>query len=105
MLPRSNDYRCTAEQQLGVIHEIAVRRDHHTRYERHREFQKAQRAATNESISRTRVIHALCAMLSIVRGRYGSIENALSYHGIKHVPMGHMEELRKLWAIAPEAQP
>jgi hypothetical protein len=113
-LPASDSIRCirvpavnevTTEQQLSITLQVAVRRDHHTRYERHREFQKQMVKAHNEDISRTRVSVALRAMTSVVTGKCGpvphdSVEGALEYHGIKHVTEYDMDKLRKLWKIA-----
>lgn len=90
----------TPAQQLDVVFQIAVRRDNHTRYARLREWQKEIRAQTNENISRTRVLTAMRAMQSIVQGEHGSVQEALDYHGVKHIPEYYREELQKMWATA-----
>lgn len=95
----------TTEQQLSVVLQVAIRRDHDTRYERIRKFRREILTSQNENVSRTRVNTAMRAMSSIVHGKYGSLEAALEYHGIKHLAEYDMLGLRKLWAIAPEVQP
>ncbi len=90
----------TVEQQLAVVHGVAVRRDHHTRYERHRAFQKELTVTRNESISRTRVVSAMSAMKSIVRGEHGSVKAALEYYGIRHFPEYALLGLEELWERA-----
>jgi hypothetical protein len=94
----------TAEQQLNVVLQIAVRRDNNTRYERLRELQRAIRAAKNGEISRMRTLYAMKAMKSIVEGEHGSVKEALEYHGVRHMPEYYMAELEKLWAIMPTTQ-
>jgi hypothetical protein len=89
----------SAEQQLNVILEIALKRDHATRYERFRELQKMYRRDRNEEISRMRVMTAMRAMQSIVAGKYGSLKDALEYHGIRNFPDYYLKELEKLWGI------
>lgn len=90
----------TVAQQLSVVLQVAIRRDHDTRYERLRGLMRRQRESRNEQLSITRVLNAMMAMEAIVRGKHGSIETALSYHGIKRVPEYHMRTLETLWAVA-----
>jgi hypothetical protein len=97
--------------QLDVLHEIAVRRDHHTRYERERSFRKEAIVHRNEDVSRTRMSTAIRAVAAVINGhsmggiaKHGSIKEALEYHGIKHVFHCDMELLEKLWT-APAEQP
>lgn len=90
----------TTEQQLAVVHEIALRRDHDTRHERLRDLQKRFRNDQNEYISRTRITSALWAMKAVVRGEYGSAKDCLERHGITSVPAGLMEGIEKLYAVA-----
>ncbi|HEV7674426.1 MAG TPA: hypothetical protein VGQ12_07845 [Candidatus Angelobacter sp.] len=94
----------TTEAQLSVIHNIAVRRDHLTRYESERRFRREMVANRNEDVSRTRVATAIRAVMAVVNGHsmsgripHSSVEEALKYHGIKHVSGWDMEQLEKLW--------
>lgn len=91
----------TAEQQRDVILSVAVRRDHDTRYERIRNLRREIRARENEEVTRVRYSRAIRAMLSIVKGEHGTLEEALDRQGIKHLPYWEMDELKKLWAIKP----
>lgn len=101
----------TVELQLDVVHEIAVRRDHHTRYESERRFRREIVANRNEDVSRTRMGAALRAVMAVVNkhsmsGRipHASMEDALQYHGIKHVNGSDMELLQNLWATSADQQ-
>jgi len=87
----------TTEQQLEVVFQIAVRRDHHTRYARIREFRRGVVIQQNAYISRTRTLDAMRAMTSIVEGKHGSVDGALQWHGIKRLPDYCRAELDKLW--------
>lgn len=93
--------QASVEQQLCVVHSIAVQRDHSTRYERMREFQRFIRERRNEETSLTRVRTAISAIKAIVQGRHGSVAEALQYYGIKQIPNYLLPELDKLWAIHP----
>jgi hypothetical protein len=93
----------SVEQQLQVVLQIAVRRDHHTRYERMREFRRGIVITRNAEVSRTRTLDAMRAMMSIVEGKHGSVEGALEWNGIKHIPSYALVELRKLWACTEAA--
>ena len=99
----------TVEQQLNVVLAVALRRDNNTRYEYMNKMRREIRENQNADISRTRVIRAMQAMASIVRGEHGSVQNALEYHGIGHPHVGHLPEyyiktLETLWAIVPPAE-
>jgi len=98
---RTPEIGCASmEEQRDVILGIAIRRDHHTRYERAREFQRERRIEHNESVSRTRAIDAMRAMKSIVDGQHEDVEGALRYHGVKAFPGHFMKDLKSLWAIS-----
>jgi hypothetical protein len=86
----------TIEQQLSVVVDIAVRRDHDTRYERIRKFRKEIISSQNESISRTRVMTAMRAMLSIIRGK--TIADFAQFFMV-----GELEEIRALFGLTPDA--
>jgi hypothetical protein len=96
--------KTTVEQQLEIAVQIAIRRDHHTRYARLREFRRGLVIARNAEISRDRGLAAMRAMISIVQAEHGSIEATLEWHGIKHLPAFVMSELRRLWGRAPKTE-
>lgn len=93
-------YVTTTEEQLGVVLSIAVRRDHHTRYERWREYQKQDRVerAAEKTVSRVSAIARV--MEKIVRGEGESVDRVFEYHGIKNMPEYAMERIRPLWGLA-----
>jgi hypothetical protein len=88
----------TVEQQLAVVLQIAVRRDHDTRYERLRALNRRHREQVAESRSSTNVMKAMRLMESIIHGKHGSIKEAMFYHGVK-LPEYYIEELEGLWAV------
>ena len=92
----------TADQKLSVVMSIAVRRDHHTRYERWREYQKADRIEAAENKQIRSVGQMARAMLHIAHGLHDSVEMVLSYHGIKNMPEYMMTPLRQLYGIAKD---
>jgi hypothetical protein len=94
--------KVSTEQQLSVVLNISLRRDNNTRYERLNQLRKQIRQTENTDISRIRTRDAMSAVLSIVQGKYGSVENALGFHGVKNLWPCQIESLQKLWAIAPE---
>lgn len=100
-------WEAPTEQQLSVVLNVAIRRDHHTRYERERGFRREMVANRNEDVSRTRVATAIRAVMAVVNGHsmsgripHASVQEALQYHGIKHVSGWDMEQLEKLWSKA-----
>jgi hypothetical protein len=100
-VPRVNNI--PLEQKFNIVLEIAIRRDHHTRYERHRDLVKQMRNDENERISRTRVTTAWRAMLAIVRGEHESVERTFEHYGVKHIPSFELKEIEKLFGIAKPA--
>lgn len=96
--------KVTTDQQLAVVHEIAVRRDHDTRYERIRELRKEIRDDQNERTSVTRFLTAMRAMRSIVEGEHGDTRTALAYHSVKNIPEYYLKELDKLFGVAAKAK-
>jgi hypothetical protein len=84
------------EQATSLIYEVAIRRDHFTRYERFREFNRQAR----ESACRNRMNDAIGAVLDIVEGRR-TVEEALGWHGIRTAPATcFMDVLHRLEAEA-----
>lgn len=92
----------TKEQQLSIVYEVAVRRDHRTRYEAQREWRKQDLVERNREKSLTRVRDACKVALEIACGAHDSIEDALRYHRIKNAPQWFVESLEAMWNIAPE---
>lgn len=90
------------EKQLDVVFQIALRRDHYTRHERMREFRRGIAITRNAEVSRTRILDAMRAMISIVEGKHGSVDGALEWHGIKRIPDHDRIQLEKLWARASQ---
>jgi hypothetical protein len=94
----------TVEQQRDVILIIAIRRDHHTWYERWREVQIVQRIDRAEEKTVSRVADVARAVLQIARGEKGTIEEALRFNRVtKEMPWWAMNQLRELWNIQPVA--
>lgn len=92
----------TIERQMQIVLEIAVRRDHHTRYARFREASRQARVWHNEEVSRTRLSTTIGAVESIVKGEHESVEGAMSWHGLRKVPEYLRRRLEKLWRVGAE---
>lgn len=100
----------TVEEQLHVIYQIAIRRDHRTRYAQEREYSKEERLQRAVDASQARdIVHAI---RDIVTGQFGSsefpiesAEQAFSYHGIHNVKDSELEMLAELFGIAAKRQP
>lgn len=92
----------TIEQKFSVVLQIAIRRDHHTRYARWREFEKDQRANRTESKRIDKVSDVARAMEAVVRGEHDSVETIFKYVGIKNIPDYVMDRIRPLYGIAKE---
>lgn len=96
-------HEITVDQQLGVVLQVAIRRDNNTRYARLRELQREIRQDRNADVSRTRLLTAMRAMKSIVEGKHSTVEESLEYHGVK-LPKYFIDELQLVWGIvAPVA--
>ena len=100
----------TVEEQLHVIYQIAIRRDHRTRYAQEREDSKEERLQRAVDASQARdIVHAI---RDIVTRQFGSsefpiesVEQAFSYHGIHNVKDSELEMLAELFGIAAKRQP
>lgn len=97
----------TIEQQLSVILDVAVRRDHHTRYERAREFRREQIVERNKNQNSHRIHACIRAVAAIATGTswggklpHASVEEALEHHGIKNLYPSDIEVLQRLWRTA-----
>jgi hypothetical protein len=89
----------TSEQQRDVILSIAVRRDHHTRYARHREFLRKDREREKREKLETSMHRIIRAVTDIVEGKRESVENVLFFHGLPKISPWATEELKPLWSI------
>lgn len=90
----------STERQLSVVLQVAIRRDHNTRYQRLRELQRREVDRRSSERSITRVMQAFRVIESIVNGKHESVERALEYHGVRNIPKYYLPELEKLWSIA-----
>lgn len=90
----------TLEQQFGVVLSIAVRRDHHTRHERWREYLREERVERGGEKTIRRVADIAKMLLHVAHGEGDSLERVLQYQGIKNMPEYVMERIRPLWGIA-----
>jgi hypothetical protein len=83
-----------AVQQLAVVLAVAVRRDHHTRHERLREFNRQLRVDEIDGKTIARLNKAVSFLLEIANGK--SIEDAKMWAGIRvELPPYLMERLRE----------
>lgn len=94
--------QASVKHQLDIVLNIAIRRDHHTRYERHREFQKKQRLEDSKERPLRRIYEVARAVVGITHGRYSSFDMAIKCFRLDNMPDYLREELRELWNTAPK---
>lgn len=87
-------------QQLNVVLQVAIRRDHDTRHKRLRELRRSELERRNADKSITRTMTACRAMLAIAKGEHESTERALEYYGIKGIPAYYLPTIQNLWGVA-----
>jgi hypothetical protein len=89
------------DRTIGVLSQIALRRDAFTRYERHREFFRQAREHNNERISAQRFGDAVRLVLDVASGKT-SVDDALRYRG-RHGKLHEyiVRELRELSPVPP----
>lgn len=92
-------HRVDVERRMSVLLNIAIRRDHHTRYERLRGLRRAIRDRQNDAVSRTRITYAVRAVIKVAKGEAENIEAAMKWYGIKKIPQNVMADLQTLWGI------
>lgn len=99
----------TLRQHFTVVYNIAVRRDHRTRYADQRESQKRERIEDAERISIDRMDSVIAAVRDIAAGHYRynkepipSIEDVLSYHRIRNSSKRSRQLLGELFGIAAD---
>lgn len=86
-------FSTSLEQSRSVILQIAVRRDHATRYARQRDFDRKMRVEDGERKSITRIQSAISFVLRIADGH--SVEDAQSWTGIRYeLPEYVLERIR-----------
>ena len=90
----------TVEQQRDVILNIAVRRDHHTRYARMKEWKQKERQATKLRRIGSTLTSLERAMIHIVKGECQSVEFALMVSGFYDPEPWMIEELKSIWGLA-----
>lgn len=96
----------SVEERLGVVYDIAIRRDHRTRHKALRESQKLARATHNqERLTPDRWNSIARTVLTICKGGgeylpYACVEEVLKANQVGFLPEHTVEQLRKLWAIA-----
>jgi hypothetical protein len=102
----------TVEEQLLVIYQIAIRRDHRQRYAAEREWQKEDRIRRGVEESRDRLRDIIHAVKDIAAGKceytdrsINSIEEALLYHGVRNARDHELKMLAELFGIAAKRQP
>lgn len=96
----------TLEKRFRVAYNVAVRRDHRTRYKALRESLKAARVVHNrETLTPDRWNRIVLAVLDICEGgsyfrKEMSVEQILAWHRIGKLPPSLIERLKKeLWCI------
>lgn len=89
----------TIEQHLSVVMAIAIRRDHHTRYERWREIARQDRIDEGERRREVRLQNLADAVFCVANGRYDSVEVAVKAH-LRDCPEWLMERMRRIWRVA-----
>jgi hypothetical protein len=101
----------TIEEQSFVIYQIAIRRDHRTRYAENREWQKEDRIRRAETEKRDRIRNIIHAVRDIAAGEYKyserpvkCIEDALAYHGVRNAKEPELKLLADLFGIAAKRQ-
>ncbi len=89
----------TSEQQRDVILSIAIRRDHHTRYARHREFMREHREREKQEKVSSHLRKVTSAVFDILEGKRGGVKECLEYRGIKNAENWTIKELEPLWEL------
>lgn len=100
--PRVNPVN--TEQTLGLVCQIAMRRDNFTRAERLREFDKQAREDDNARINRDRLSSLMSAVLAIVKG--DSVQESLRSHcGNTALPDWQIRQLEEMASKARKGLP
>ena len=91
------------ENHADVIYQVAIRRDHRTRYAEHRQEQKEWRVEAGTLETNHRIGKIVNAVTDIIRGhtKYStepitSVEQAFERYGIRKVHAGHLERLAEV---------
>ena len=90
----------TVENQLSVTLAIAIRRDHHTRYARSREWLQQDRKRRREEQSVTNMQRLARVILSIAKAEHESVEATLMFKGIHKPSQWLIEQLKGIHGIA-----
>lgn len=100
----------TVNEKLGLIYQIAIRRDHRTRYKVTRQWAKTCRVREAEEKHTNRIGKLINAFEAIASGRINSIrtvtsvQQTLEYYGIRGVNSWQLESLGKLFKIAAKEE-
>jgi hypothetical protein len=89
------------EKRMEVILSVAVRRDHHTRYARFREFQKIERLEAGERKTLRRMSDLAGVFVQVIRGEHNSVDEILDRERIKNLSAYHRAHLDALWNTNP----
>lgn len=97
------------DQRLRLIYNVALRRDHRSRYGALREAQKQARATDNqERVTPARWSSVVSAVLSIMKGGqayggtqiYRSVDDVLRANRVSGLPGWQKERLEALWGVS-----
>lgn len=99
--PRTVDKK----NHFAIVYSIALKRDHHTRHARWREYQREERISNGHEKTLWRINDLARMMVSITKGNHDSVENNLKWHGIKNVTPWLISILEPLWNIQNGAKP
>lgn len=100
----------SAEERLGVVYDIAIRRDHRTRHAALRESQKQARIHHNQNnVTPRRYTEIASLFLRIAKGGgeflpYATIEECLNAQRI-YLPSYLIKQLEPLWGLLKPAVP
>lgn len=99
--------QATIEEQLHVIYQIAIRRDHRTRYEAHRQWAQEDQSRRNEYVTAARVRDLVRVVRDLQAGkmRYTkdpvtSVQQVCEHHGLRHLKDAELEALAGVFGIA-----
>lgn len=93
----------SVQQRLNVVTQIAMRRDHHTRYERLRAQNRTERDRINDGKTLTRWSTTFRVVSIVMRGgkdrhwRYTSVEDVLKTNNVRGLSADAMSTLHALW--------
>lgn len=96
---RGQVFELDAERQLRAVLAVAVRLDNSVRYSRENLMRKMQRAEDGQRRARSTAHAAMLAMVEIVRGSRGSVDEVLAIHRLTGAAKHIREDLERLWGV------